>query len=305
MQRYSPPSPETVADNQRFADDIYIMSDGRIEIEVFWGGELVPNDTMLEAVGRGTLEIAQGYGGYWPGKVDVGIIEAAMPSAWTSYEEALWFWYGLGFDELVREAYAENNAHYIRPVFGGKYDLLTKEPVESLDDLKGRKIRATSTVAKLLNKLDISTVYLPAEELYTGLATGIVDGVIYGDQYTYWQYKLHETATYYTCLGLLYPGFVDNLIINTDVWNTLPEDLQRMVELAALRLADAHYLMLVKRDQMAQEKAVFTVGILPASDSALLAECAQDVWDEEAAKSARAAEAIEMLRRMARAAERL
>lgn len=57
--------------------------------------------------------------------------------------------------------------------YGHNYDPLTKETVTSLADLQTRKIRATSNVAKVLDHFGIPTVYLPAQELYIGMSTGV------------------------------------------------------------------------------------------------------------------------------------
>lgn len=305
MQRYSGPT-ETMESIQRmFEDDIYTLSGGQIEVTSYTGGEIVPNDTLLEALGKGTLEMVQGYGGYWPGLIDVGIVEAGIPAAWTNYSEPCYLWYGKGFIDVLREAYAEQNVYYLCPAFGANYDLLTKVPVHSLADMKGLKIRTTATVAGLMGKFDIATVYLPPEELYLALSTGTIDGLIYGGAYDYHELKLEEVASYYTSLSLLYPGWVDNILINMDVWNELPAQLQRAVEFSARRLAERHFEGVVGNNYRTLEQEYFTTSALPAEDVARLSAAAQEVWDEEAAKSARVAEVIEWLRDIARAAGRL
>lgn len=50
----------------------------------------------------------------------------------------------MGLIDLVREDYAEQNIHYLGPMFGGDYDLLTKESVTRHEDMK---IRATPSIS--------------------------------------------------------------------------------------------------------------------------------------------------------------
>ena len=290
---------------EAFEDNVSTMSGGRMQVMTFRGSEIVPNDMILKAVSDGTLEMACGFGAYWPGTIDVGIIEAGVPTAWSSYGEALYFWYGKGFDDLVREAYAEQNVHYICPEFGGPYELLTKVPVNSLDDMKKLKIRATATVVAILEKLGIATVYLPPEEIYLALSTGTIDGVIYGGAFDYKLLKLNEVATYYTKISLLRPGYVDDHLVNMDAWNALPEDLQKIVELACLEEARQFHIFVETGNYAVLGEGLFTVGAIPSADAARLVAAAQEVWDDEAAKSPRNAKAIEMLRDMARALGRL
>jgi len=54
-----------------------------------------------------------------------------------------------------------------------------------------------------------------------------------------------------------------------------------------------------------RSKGVFIVGSLPPEDSAAITEAAQDVWNEEAARSPRNAKAIQMLREIAKAGGRI
>ncbi|RUA23105.1 hypothetical protein DSL92_01410 [Billgrantia gudaonensis] len=70
------------------------------------------------------------------------------------------------------------------------------------------------------------TVYIPPQEFYIALSTNTIDGLIYGGPYDYSVLKLDEVATSYTELNMLYPGFVDNVLVNQNVWNGMPEDLQ-------------------------------------------------------------------------------
>ena len=303
QQRYYGPAYDHLY--EWFKDDIETLSDGRLQIEIFRGAEIVPNDMLLEAVSDGTLEVGVGFGAYWPGLVDVGIIESGLATTWGSLGEALWFWYEKGFIDLVQEAYAEHNVLYICPEFGSDYELLTKVPVHSLDDMKGLKIRATAAVAAILEKFDIPTVYLPPEELYLALATGTIDGLIYGGAFDYKQLKLHEVATYYTKVLLLKPGYVDNHLVNMDAWNTLPEDLQRILEMGCFEVAREFHVFAETGNYEVVGEELFTITSLPPEDGARLVAAAQEVWDEEAAKSPRCAKAIEMLREMAKSLGRL
>ncbi len=62
---------------------------------------------------------------------------------------------------------------------------------------------------------------MPGSELYVGLSTGAIDGVIYGGPMEYVGMKLFEVAKYYTKLNVLNPGYTDCLLMNMDKWNAL------------------------------------------------------------------------------------
>jgi len=87
---------------------------------------------------------------------------------------------------------------------GGLRDLVivSKEPISSLADLKGKKLRHfTKDGAQAFNELGISTQIVPSSELYLALKTGVVDAAVYG--YTYIKSQsIYETTC---CLSYLAP----------------------------------------------------------------------------------------------------
>ncbi len=288
-----------------FANDVKTSSSKSLRIQRFRGSELVPNDQMLDAVSKGTLDMCQGYGGYWPGQLDIAKIESGIPGAWTSFDEAMYVHEAKGLSALLREAYGEKGVHYLGPVFGGPYDLLTKEPVNSLEDLKKMKIRATATVASILKKFDIPTVYLPSQELYVALSTGVIDGVIYGGSLEYKALKLHETAKHYTYLNMIDPGYADGMLINKKRWDSLSPEHQKILELAVAKHAREMHAWNVNGCLDVNGEGIFEFGALPEADSKALTQAAMDVWKEEAAKSDRNAKAIQALTEAAKATGRV
>lgn len=287
-----------------FANDVKTSSNKSLRITRFRGSELVPNDQMLDAVGKGTLDMCQGYGGYWAGQLDIAKIESGIPGAWTSYDEAMYVHEAKGLGDLIKEAYADKGVHYLGPVFGGPYDLLTKEPVNSLEDLKKMKIRATATVGSILQKLDIPTVYLPSQELYIALSTGAIDGVIYGGSLEYKALKLHETAKHYTYLNMINPGYADGMLINKKKWDGMPPEHQKILELAVAKHSRDMHAWNVNGCLDVNGEGIFEFGALPAEDSKALTVAAMDVWKEEAGKSERNAQAIQALTEGAKATGR-
>lgn len=295
MQRYTGTEEDEIF--QRYKEMLAEASNGRIQLNIFRGGELVPNDQMFSALRGGTLQAIYGYGGYWGGQMDTAVLESGIPMAWTSLEEAQELWNERGLGELLAENYAQLGVHYTVPVFGGKFDLLTKEPVESLADMSELKIRATPSVSAVLSQFDIPTVYIPPQEFYIALSTNAIDGLIYGGPYDYSVLKLNEVASSYTEMNMLYPGFVDNILVNQNIWNSMPEELQDTFMEVTAEWADYRHQKFV--DWNAEAAHLFESTTLPEDDVIAMTKAAQEVWNTEAEKSPVAAEAIEIIRRMA------
>lgn len=289
---------------KKFKKAVKDASNGTLRIQYFRGGELVASDQFADAVAKGTVDIVHGTGGYWSGQIDVGNIEAGLPGAWTTVEEAKGLFESAEVDALLTEAYAEAGTVYLGKGYGHNYDLLTKEPVTSLEDLKTRKIRATSNVAKVLSAFDIPTVYLPAQELYIGMSTGVIDGAIYGGPVEYEQLKLHETATNYTFMNMLMPGWTETFLANPDAWNKLSDEHKEILKVAIQQFADDIHQWLADGNEGVAE-GTFQYATLPEADSKALTQAAQGVWQEEAARSPRNQKFIDVLVANAKAQGRL
>lgn len=288
----------------KFKDAVKEASGGTLRIQYFRGGELVASDQFADAVSKGTIDIVHGHGGYWSGQVDIGNIEAGLPGAWTTVDEAKALFNSPEVDALLTEAYTEAGTVYLGKGYGHNYDLLTKEPVASLEDLKTRKIRATSNVAKVLDVFGIPTVYLPAQELYIGMSTGVIDGAIYGGPVEYEQLKLNETAQHYTYLNMLMPGWTETFLANPETWNKLSDEHKQILETAIAQFADDIHQWLAEGNEGVAE-GTFEYSTLPGADSAELTKAAQGVWQEEAARSDRNAAFIGLLVDNAKAQGRL
>ncbi|MFO8047293.1 MAG: TRAP transporter substrate-binding protein DctP [Halomonas sp.] len=277
-------------------DRVNEASNGSIRIQSFRGGELVDSDQFVDAVARGTIDIAHGVGSYWPGRVSIGTIEGGLPGAWVNVEEARDIFDRQGLDELVAEAYAEQGVKLIGRGFGSDYGLLTREPVTSLDDLASMRLRATSSIATVLEKFDIPTVFLPGEELYIALSTGVIDGAIYGGPVEYEQLKLQEVAKHYTDINLLNPGWTENALINPQTWDGLTEEQQEILtDGIAQYLEDVHNWLEEGNQRIIDEGELFEFAVLPEEDSLRMAEAALPIWQAEAEKSERNARAVEIL----------
>ena len=290
--------------HKEFTDDIKVASNKTLRVKRFRGSELVPNADMMQAVAKGTIDMCQGYAGYWPGQLDIASIEAGLPGAWTNYDEAQYVMESKGLIDLIREEYAEKGVHYLGPIMGGPFDLLTTKPVKSLDDLKTMKIRATPSIAKILEKFDIPTVYLPGGELYLGLSTGTIDGVIYAGTNEYKALKLYESAKYYTFLNMVDPGYTDDMLINKAKWDAMSPEHQRIIEMAYAKHARKMHTWMVSGSIEAGTEGLFEYSSLSPEDSQRLRDAARVIWAEEAAKSPRNAKAIKILEEAAKATGR-
>ena len=221
-------APETMAKK------IKTMSNGRLDIKVYGAGEIVPALEVFEAVSQGTVQMGHGAAYYWKGKVPIAQFFTALPFGLTAQEINGWLFHGGGM-ELWRELYAKYN---LVPVAGGNTGVqmagwFNKE-INSLDDLKGMKMRIPGLGGEVFSRVGGTAVNLPGGEIFTSMQTGVIDATEWVGPYNDLAFGLHQVAKYYYYPGWQEPGPNLELIINKEAWDGLPPDLQAIVENASL-----------------------------------------------------------------------
>ena len=135
---------------ERFAENVEAMSGGRIEIETHAGGSIVPPGEMLDAVKAGILTGMNGTGAYFVGKDPGFTLVADINAGYDTPEQfTAWFWTGGGID-VAREIYGQHGVYYLGPVMWGAESIPTKEPIRSVADFEGVKMRSPEGVGAVV-----------------------------------------------------------------------------------------------------------------------------------------------------------
>lgn len=217
---------------ETFANNVERLSAGRMKIEVSYDGEGVPASELLTAVSSGLIEVGNPYQALHAGEFPAGVVELGLPDGPESFLELRAMYYEGGWLEAVREAYASINCYMLAEAPQPATYLLTKKPINSLEDLKKMKIRCPGAYGKKLNNLGAATVTMALGEVYSSLASGLIDGVNGCNLVDHHDIKSYEMAKYMYKLPVANVQMF-NLICNLDAFNALPDDLKRIVEVAA------------------------------------------------------------------------
>jgi TRAP-type mannitol/chloroaromatic compound transport system substrate-binding protein len=274
---------------ERLAKRIGELSDGRIRIQVFAGGELVPPLESFQAVSDGTVEVGSGASYYWAGKEPATQWFAAVPFGMNGQGMSAWF-HGGGGLKLWEETYAPFN---LIPRPGGSTGVQMggwfNKKIESIDDFKGLKMRIPGLGGKVLAKAGGTVVLLPGGEIFTSLERGVIDA-------TEWVGPLHDlrmgfyqAAKYYYYPGWHEPGTYLEYFFNKKAYESLPKDLQHIIDAACVEtehwvLAQFEALNGQALQTLINEKKV---QLLQFPDQVLadLRRLADEVVAEEAAKT--------------------
>ena len=217
---------------ERIADLVEEMSDGQLTITVYGAEEQVPAFGVFDAVSSGSHQMGHSGGYFWKGKVPAAQFFTSVPFGLTADEINAWVNRGGGL-ELWREIYEPFN---IYPIPAGNtgtqmFGWFNKE-INSLEDIKGLKMRIPGIGGEVLKEAGGITVTLPGGELFTALQTGVIDATEWVGPYNDLTFGFHQAAKYYYYPGWHEPGPMLELIINLDEWNSLPKHLQVIIETA-------------------------------------------------------------------------
>lgn len=216
-----------------FADLITRMSGGRIEVKVYGAKELVPAFEVFDAVAQGTAQLGHGAAYYWKGKSEAAQFFSAVPFGLTADEMNAWLYHGGGM-ELWRETYAPFG---LVPMAVGNSGVQMagwfNREINSLEDLKGLKMRIPGLGGEVLARAGGVPVSLPGGELFTALQSGAIDATEWVGPYNDLAFGLYKAAKYYYYPGWHEPGTTLECVVNKQALETLPEELQTIVMNAA------------------------------------------------------------------------
>ena len=273
---------------ERIADLVEEMSNGQMKITVYGAGEQVPAFGVFDAVSSGSHQMGHSGGYFWKGKVPAAQFFTGVPFGLTAGEINAWTNRGGGL-ELWREIYEPFS---IYPIPAGNtgtqmFGWFNKE-INSLEDIKGLKMRIPGIGGEVLKRAGGIPVTLPGGELFTALQTGVIDATEWVGPYNDLTFGFQQTAKYYYYPGWHEPGSMLELLINKDAWNSLPKHLQVIIETASKAVNQDILDEYTARNNKALRELVDVHGVelrrLPDDVIAEFKIIANDILEENAAE---------------------
>lgn len=278
------------------------LTNGEIEIQYVPGGKLLPAKQVVSGVQAGMVDLVHTSPGRDAGKIGrAGNIVQGMPFMWKSISEARTLFYDLGIGEIVRSIYAPFNIHVVGPVngTGNNIGFVSKVPIRTLKDFKGLKLRISGgrPAGDLFGKFGAIRVGLKMSEVYSSIATGVIQGGSFSSVDAFLKQGFYEIAKY-----IIKPSYQRNystmLIANKDSWNSLTPNQRTIIELAFNHWYDRAYELVELADvralQELQKKGMEII-TLPDSDVKELVRAAEGTWKKVAGKDEAANKALKII----------
>jgi len=217
---------------QRFAKRLSDMTDGRIQIAYYAGGERVKPFDSFDEVASGNAQMYHAADYYWKGKHPGWAYFTAVPFGMVYNEINAWINWGGGqelWDELAAgfdlKCLACGNT-------GSQMGGWFRKEINSADDLKGLKMRIPGLGGDVMAKLGASPVSLPGSQIYENLVSGAIDATEWVGPWNDSFLKFYEAAKYYYYPGMHEPGSMLSLGMNKSFWESLSPSDQLTIEAA-------------------------------------------------------------------------
>jgi TRAP-type mannitol/chloroaromatic compound transport system substrate-binding protein len=233
-------------------------SEGRIEPS--WvGPEAVPVMAQLKPLSEGLFDVLYTHPTYHMGEISVANGQDAFQG---SARERRIF----GFLEFFDKGYKQVNLKVLGLSNGDVgFHFMLKKPLDSAD-FSGFKIRSTALYDPTIEALGGSTVQSRPADVYTMLERGVVDGACWPTIGAL-DYKWYEVTKF-----LVRPAFgniTEMLFINLDKWNSLPEDVKKLLTEVTMEVEVEGYKDLTDYNEYEEKELVklgMKLNILPPED---------------------------------------
>jgi TRAP-type mannitol/chloroaromatic compound transport system substrate-binding protein len=223
-----PGSPTDIVEKLR------IMSGGRLQIEHFAAGELIPAFEGFDAVQQGVIEMNASNSYFWSGNTFAAQYFTTVPFGMSYLGHMAWLYHGGGL-ELWHEVY-EPFGLVAFPMNNTGVQMAGwfREPIEGLVQFEGLRMRIPGLAGQVYAALGVDTRVLPAGEIFPALERGVIDAAEFVGPYQDRRLGLQNAAKFYHTSGWHEPATTGELLISRAAWDGLPEDLQMMVKTACM-----------------------------------------------------------------------
>lgn len=214
----------------RIAEQITRITDGEITMTFQNPGAVVPALEVFDAVGSGAVEAGWSTPGYWAGRVPALQLLAAVPFGPQAGEYLAWVKFG-GGQELLDELYEPHNIKsvmcgIIAPEASGWF----RTEMTSVEDLRGLTMRFFGLGALVMEKMGVSTQLLAGGDIFPALELGTIDATEFSMPAIDLNLGFYQVASYYYFPGWHQQSTLFDLMINLDLWESLDERTQMMIE---------------------------------------------------------------------------
>lgn len=204
----------------------FFEEEGVAKSELFHQGSLLGPEDILPGVSEGRADYGIINPFYYPGDLPLTNVASVPfitddPWAFTTSLNEMY-----ASNEALQAEYDKAGVHLITFVPVATTIVGTKEPIESLDDFKGTKIRAVGLLSTAMSEVGVSPVSVPAGDIYQSVEQGVIDG------YTSYPFDIAVDNSFHEVAPNVLDAGTGNysvgaILINKGKWDALTDDQKK------------------------------------------------------------------------------
>ena len=266
-----------------FIEDVTAMSNGEIQIEMFYASSVVASAETFDAAATGILDCDMTGGAYQTGKNPAFQFAGDLNGAYANpYQQMAWLLHGGGYDAL-NTLYNEYDMTFVGWWIPGPESLSSTSPIRNVADFEGWQFRSPpGMITMIFENLGASPIVMDFNEIFTALETGIIDGADAANLTNNIGLGLYDIAEHTN-----YPGFhsmpADHLACRTDFWESMPAHHQAIMRVAmqalALRNATVNEIQNAQNAVILEEQGI-NLYAWSEEDMQVYRDAVQNAWVE-------------------------
>lgn len=275
---------------ETFSKRVSALTNGKFNIRVFAGGEIVPALQVMDAVQAGTVEMGHTASYYYFGKDPTFAFDCAVPFGLNSRQQTGWFDQG-GGRELLRGFFKDYGiVNFLGGNTGTQMGGWFRKEVKTVQDLNGLKMRVGGFAGRVMQRLGLVPQQIAGGDIYPALEKGTIDAAEWVGPYDDEKLGFYKVAPFYYSPGWWEAGPQLSFYVGIKEWEKLPKDYQAAIEVATY---EAHVVMQAEYDAKnpAALARLLKNGVkLQSFSKEIMEACykaANEVNEEEASKNAK------------------
>ncbi|OPY00520.1 MAG: C4-dicarboxylate-binding periplasmic protein precursor [Syntrophorhabdus sp. PtaB.Bin047] len=208
---------------ERWAKEVEKRTGGRVKVQTFPGGTLLPAKNIFDGVVAGMADIGNFAMSYQPGRFPLS--EAIdLPVGFRNARAA-----SMALFDLIEKYQPKEFAKVkLITVFTcPPADIMTRIPVRSLKEIKGMELRTSGTGTDVLRRIGAIPIGMPQSEAPEAIQKGIVKGNVSSMEILK-DFNFAAYLPYAAEANLFVVSFA--VVMNKDRWDSLPADVKKVID---------------------------------------------------------------------------
>ncbi len=210
--------------SEQWCKEVEKRTNGRVKVNYYPAGTLTPPGQTYDAVTKGIADIGLSFASYTHGRFPLTEVLDLPLGSRSAYQ-------GMKLANAYYKKFRPKEFDDVKVMYlhtSGPHYIFARKPINSLEDLKGLKIRSTGTSTLVVKALGGLPVGMPMSDAYDALSRGVTDGISAPFEAMH-GFKLADVVNYCAQYDRVYVNAA-YVVMNKSRWQGLPADVQRTIE---------------------------------------------------------------------------